>query len=124
MRGCNKQVELLSEMLTPYKALNYAVNRERRHAKQQEILRANSTNWNTTGHTKEPNTKLQTPQTRKVRHIKQEVTESDQTDESVDAEAALYIKELFAQLILSQRKTTAATKSQTENFGVGTTTRA
>ena len=33
-------------------------------------------------------------QTRRVRNINQEKTESDETDESVDAEAALYIKEL------------------------------
>ena len=33
-------------------------------------------------------------QTRRVKHIKHETTESDQTEESVDAEAALYIKEL------------------------------
>ena len=57
MRSCNIQVELLSEMRTPQQALNYAVNSERGQAKQQEILRANSTNWNTPGHTKEPNIK-------------------------------------------------------------------
>ena len=33
-------------------------------------------------------------QTRRVKHIKQETEESDHTEESVDAEAALYIKEL------------------------------
>ena len=33
-------------------------------------------------------------QTRRVKHIKRETPESDQTEESVDAEAALYIKEV------------------------------
>ena len=33
-------------------------------------------------------------QTRRVNHIKQGTEESDHTEESVDAEAALYIKEL------------------------------
>ena len=40
-------MELLSEMRTPQQALSYAVNRERRLANQQEILRTNNTNWNT-----------------------------------------------------------------------------
>ena len=35
-----------------------------------------------------------TPQTRKVRHVKQEEQREDSTEESIDAEAALYIKEL------------------------------
>ena len=39
-----------------------------------------------------PNCKQQ--QTRRVKHIKQEMPESDQTEESVDVEAGLYIKEL------------------------------
>ena len=34
------------------------------------------------------------PQTRRIRNINQEKTESEQLEESVDAEAALYIKEL------------------------------
>ena len=33
-------------------------------------------------------------QTRRVKHTKNETHESDQTEESVDAEAALYIKQL------------------------------
>ena len=39
-------------------------------------------------------TKLQTTTNKKIRNINQEKTESEQTDESVDAKAALYIKEL------------------------------
>ena len=35
------------------------------------------------------------PQTRRIRNINQEKTESEQMEESVDAEAALYIKELL-----------------------------
>ena len=33
-------------------------------------------------------------QTKRVRNINQEKTESEQTDESVDAEVTLYVKEL------------------------------
>ena len=40
-------MELLSETRNPQQALNYAVNRERGLANQQEILRSNNTNWNT-----------------------------------------------------------------------------
>ena len=38
MRSSNIQTELLSEVCTPQQALNYAVNRERGQANQQEIL--------------------------------------------------------------------------------------
>ena len=44
MKSSNIQMELLSEMSTPQQALNYAVNRERGQANQQEILGANNTN--------------------------------------------------------------------------------
>ena len=47
MRSSNIQMELLSETRNPQQALNYAVNRERGLANQQEILRSNNTNWNT-----------------------------------------------------------------------------
>ena len=41
------QMDLLSEVKTPQQVLNYAINRERGQANQQEILRANSTStWN------------------------------------------------------------------------------
>ena len=60
-------MELFSEMRTPQQALNYAVNRERWQANQHEILRVNNT--------------------------KHKIG-SDQTDQSVDADAALYIKEI------------------------------
>ena len=41
------QMDLLSEVRTPQQVLNYAINRERGQANQQEILRANSTStWN------------------------------------------------------------------------------
>ena len=51
--------------------------------------RTPATTYATTKH----GTKLQTTTNKKVRSINQEQTESEQTDESVDAEAALYIKE-------------------------------
>ena len=35
-------MELLSEVRTPQQALNYAINRERGQANQQEILKANT----------------------------------------------------------------------------------
>ena len=38
--------------------------------------------------------KYKTPQTRRIRNINQEKTDSEQLEESVDAEEALYIKEL------------------------------
>ena len=162
MRSSNIQMELLSETRSPQQALNYAVNRERGLANQQEILRSNNTNWNTVsyvrtnrqrthnqnsqqkqnpcwkcggtfslahlqtcpaksttckickkpGHytslctAKMPERRPQNipqssstqnykqPQTRRIRNINQEETESEQLEESVDAEAALYIKEL------------------------------
>ena len=160
MRSSNIQIELLSETRTPQQALNYAVNRERRLANQQEFLRSINTNWNiqpdpnrqrtynqntqqkpnpcwkcggtfslahlqicpaktTTckickkaGHytslctAKKPERRLHNtpqsssaknfkpPQTRRIRNINQEKTESEQMEESVDAEAALYINEL------------------------------
>ena len=34
-------------------------------------------------------------QARRVRHVKPEISQEDSTEESVDAEAALYIKELY-----------------------------
>ena len=46
-KSSNIQMELLSEMRTPQQAINYAFNRERGLANQQEILRTNNTNWNT-----------------------------------------------------------------------------
>ena len=46
-KSSNTQTELLSEMQTPKQPLSYAVIRERGLANQQEILRANNTNWNT-----------------------------------------------------------------------------
>ena len=36
-----------------------------------------------------------TPQTRRVRHVKQEEQQEDSTEESIDAEAILYIKKLY-----------------------------
>ena len=160
MRSSNIQMELLSEVRTPQQALNYAINRERGQANQQEIMKAN-TNWNTVSYVRQNKPRPQTPiqqktsacwkcgnpfsmahlqtcpakqtqckirkkighytslctakmperrptrgqsniqspqykypQTRRVKHIKQEPQQSGQTEESVDAEAALYIKEL------------------------------
>ena len=46
MHSSNTQMELLSEVRTPQQVLNYAINRERGQANQQEICRAHS-NWNT-----------------------------------------------------------------------------
>ena len=171
MRSSNIQMELLSEVRTPQQALNYAINRKRGQANQQEILKPN-TSWNTVSYVRQNKTRpqmaytqqarpqtsygqqkssacwkcgntfsishLQTcpatqmqckickkaghytslctakrperrpprgptnntnpqfkqQQTRRAKQIKQETEESDHTEESVDAEAALYIKEL------------------------------
>ena len=50
------------------------------------------------GPTNNTSPQLKQQQTRRVKHIKQETEESDHTEESVDAEAALYIKELHEDL--------------------------
>ena len=42
------QMELLSEVRTPAQALNFALARERGQQNQEEILRGNNSNWNTT----------------------------------------------------------------------------
>ena len=42
------QMELLSEMRTPAQALNYTLAPERGQQNQKEIIRGNSSNWNTT----------------------------------------------------------------------------
>ena len=52
MRSSNIQMALLSEVRTQQQALNYAVNRERGQANQQEILRAN-TRWNTVSYVRQ-----------------------------------------------------------------------
>ena len=181
MTNTSIQMDLLSEVRTPQQVLNFAINRERGQANQQEILKAHSssTNWSQvsyirnkprtpftqrppqqpilptpptgkiepcykcgqpfiknhlnmckaqnftckickkTGHftsmCKAPmperrnptfrqdfrkNTQQQqtTPQTRRVRHVKeQDICEEEEEteEETVDAEAALYIKELM-----------------------------
>ena len=55
MKSSNLQMELLSEMRTPQQAVNYAVNRERGLANQQEILRSNNSNWNTVSYVRQNN---------------------------------------------------------------------
>ena len=47
MNNTSIQMDLLSEVRTPQQVLNFAINRERGQANQQEILRAHSssTNW-------------------------------------------------------------------------------
>ena len=52
MRSSNIQMELLSEVRMPQQALNYAINRERGQANQQEILKAN-TSWNTVSYVRQ-----------------------------------------------------------------------
>ena len=201
-------MELLSEVRTPQQALNYAINRKRGQANQQEILKAN-TSWNTVSYVRQNKTRPQTayiqqtrPQTsygqqkssacwkcgstismahlqicpkkqmqgkickkvghntslctakmperrpprgptnktspqlkqqqsRRVKHIKQETEESDHTEESVDAEAALYIKELhddWANINIKrpmefvQKRNEEINKDPYGEFGVETTT--
>ena len=47
MNNTSNQMDLLSEVRTPQQVLNFAINRERGQANQQEILKAHfsSTNW-------------------------------------------------------------------------------
>ena len=60
------QMDLLSEVRTPQQVLNYAINRERGQANQQEILRANSTStWNQVTYIG-PQAILPTPQSGKI----------------------------------------------------------
>ena len=54
-------MERLSEMRTPQQAVNYAVNRERGLANQQEILRSYNSNWNTVSYVRQ-NTRRNPPQ--------------------------------------------------------------
>ena len=64
------QMDLLSEVRTPQQVLNYAINGERGHANQQEILRANSTSsWNQVTYIRQnrkPQAILPTPQSGKI----------------------------------------------------------
>ena len=46
MNNTSIQIDLLSEVRTPQQVLNFAINRERGRANQQEILRAHSSNTN------------------------------------------------------------------------------
>ena len=54
-KSSNIPMELLSETRTPppKQELNYAVDRERGLANQQEILRTNNTNWNTVSYVRQ-----------------------------------------------------------------------
>ena len=60
----------MSEVRTPPQVLNYAFNRERGQANQQEILRANSTpKWNQVKYIRQnrrPQAILPTPQSGKI----------------------------------------------------------
>ena len=58
MRSSNIQMELLSEARTPQQALNYAINRGRGQANQQETLKAN-TSWNTVSYVRQNKTRPQ-----------------------------------------------------------------
>ena len=164
MNNTSIQMDLLSEVRTPQQVLNFAINRERGQANQQEILKAHSssTNWSQvsyirnkprtpftqrtpqqpilptpttgkiepcykcghpfiknhlnmckaqnftckickkTGHFtsmfKAPMPERRNPTFRHVRHVKeQDICEEEEEteEETVDAEAALYIKELM-----------------------------
>ena len=78
-----------------------------------------------------PSPQYKQQQTRRVKRIKHETPESDQTEESVDAEAALYIKELheeWANINLirptkfTQKKNDEVNKDPYGDFWVETTT--
>ena len=66
MRSSNIQMELLSEVRTPQQALNYAINRERGQANQQEILKAN-TSWNTVSYVRQTKIRPQMAYTQQTR---------------------------------------------------------
>ena len=55
-------MELLSEVRTPQQALNYAINRERGQADQQEIVsnRKANTSWNTVSYVRQNKPRKQT----------------------------------------------------------------
>ena len=46
MSNTSKQMDLLSKVRTPQQVLNFAINRERGQANQQEIVKAHSSNTN------------------------------------------------------------------------------
>ena len=205
MQSTNIQMQLLSEVRTAQQILNFAVNRERGLANQQEIQKARS-NWNTVSYVRQnkqrnniyvqnqnvqnqkitpcrkcgnpfsmahlqicpaKNTQCNickkvghfasrctvkmperrtprkpqlttpgqyaTPQTRRVRHVKNENNQGDSTEESVDAEAALYIKKLhedWANINLirptefNPQKNDQINKNTNGEFWVKTTTKA
>ena len=71
MNNTTIQMDLLSEARTPHQVLNYAINRERGQANQQEILRAKSTSsWNPVSYIRQNRRTLQpmlpTSQTGKI----------------------------------------------------------
>ena len=73
MTNTSIQMDLLSEVRTPQQVLNFAINRERGQANQQEILRAHSssTNWSNVLHIR--NNTRQQQQQQQQRPFKQPI---------------------------------------------------
>ena len=66
MTNTSIQMDLLSEVRTPQQVLNFAINRERGQANQQEIIKAhsNSTSWSQVSYIRNrprPNCQQRTP---------------------------------------------------------------
>ena len=90
MKNTAIQMDLLSEVRTPQQVLNYAINRERGQANQQEILRANSTSrWNQVTYIRQirrPQAILHTPNPEKSSHAGNAETHSPQSPTKLPGE--------------------------------------
>ena len=104
MTNTSIQMDLLSEVRTPQQVLNFAINRERGQANQQEILRAhtNNTSWSQVSCAK-PKTSLAKYVKRsaishrcaKHQYLKEEIPNLDKTTEKTYNNKAPHKQEDF-----------------------------